>query len=185
MVDIMTLWLPILLSAVIVFIVSSIIHMATPWHKGDYPKLESQDKVMDALRPFAISPGEYMLPKPDSMKDMKSPEFMEKMKKGPVGMLTVWTGSTSMGKPLILWFLYSVVVGIFSAYVAGRALGAGAHYLAVFRFAGVTAFCSYALGLWQQSIWYHRPWGVTIRATIDGLIFALLTAGTFGWLWPR
>ena len=185
MVEIMSLWLPILLSAVIVFIVSSIIHMATPWHKGDYPKLESQDKVMDALRPFSIPPGEYMIPRPENMKDMRSPEFMEKMKKGPVGMITVWTGTTSMGKPLVLWFLFSIVVSIFSAYVAGRALGPGAHYLAVFRFAGVTAFCSYALALWQQSIWYHRALGVTIRSSIDGLLYAALTAGTFGWLWPR
>jgi len=186
MVEIQSLLLPILLSGVFVFVLSSIIHMVTPWHKGDYPKLDAEDKVMDALRPLAIPPGEYMVPRPASMKDMKSPEFAEKMKKGPVFMLSMWkSGQQSMGGPMFLWFVYSLIVGVFAAYVAGRALPVGAHYLAVFRFAGVTAFVGYSLALWQMSIWYHRPWGITIRATVDGLLYALLTAGTFGWLWPH
>jgi len=71
-----------------------------------------------------------------------------------------------------------------AAYIAGRALEPGAHYLSVFRFAGATAFFGYAFALMQQSIWYKRAWGTTFKSTFDGLIYALLTAGTFGWLWP-
>lgn len=180
------LWLPILLSSVIIFIVSSIIHMISPWHKSDYPKLAEEDKVMDALRPLNIPPGDYMIPRPSSMKDMRSPEFMEKMKKGPVMVLTIWAhGQTQMGMMLVLWFLYSTVIGLFAAYVTGRALPIGAAYLPVFRFAGATAFLGYSAALWQMAIWYHRAWSITIKATIDGLIYALLTAGVFGWLWPR
>jgi len=26
---------------------------------------------------------------------------------------------------------------------------------------------------------------MTIKEVVDGLIYGLLTAGTFGWLWPR
>ena len=180
------LWLPILLSSVIVFVVSSIIHMASPWHKGDFPKMQNEDKVMDALRPLAIPPGDYLVPRPASRQDMRSPEFAEKMKKGPVALFTVMpNGPMSMGRNLGLWFFYIVLIGVFSAYVAGRALPPGVHYLRVFRFAGVTAFLSYAVALWQMSIWYHRAWSTTIKLTIDGLIYALLTAGTFGWLWPK
>jgi hypothetical protein len=180
------LWLPILLSSVIVFIVSSIIHMLSPWHKSDYPKLPDEAKVMDALRPLNIPPGDYMIPRPASREDMRSPEFMEKMKKGPVMVFTIWAhGQTQMGMTFVLWFLYSAVIGLFAAYVAGRALPIGATYLHVFRFAGATAFVGYSAALWQLSIWYHRAWSITIKATIDGLIYALLTAGVFGWLWPR
>ncbi len=186
MVDLFSLWLPILLSAVIVFVASSIIHMVLPWHKSDYPKLSSQDKVMDALRPFNITPGEYMVPRPENRDDMRSPEFMEKMKKGPVLMLSVWpNGPITMGTTFVYWFLYCAVISLFAAYVASRALPIGAHYLAVFRFAGVTAFTGYSLALWQLTIWYHRPLSITIKSTVDGLIYALLTAGVFGWLWPR
>jgi hypothetical protein len=180
------LWLPILLSSVIVFVVSSIIHMALPWHKSDYPRVPNEDNVMDALRPFAIPPGDYMIPRPSSGKEMRAPEFLEKIKKGPVIIMTVMpNGMMSMWKNLVLWFLYSVVVGIFVAYVTVHALPPGAGYRQVFRFAGVTAFLGYAAALWQMSIWYHRAWSNTIKATVDGFIYALLTAGTFGWLWPR
>ncbi|MBI1967870.1 MAG: hypothetical protein HYS40_07755 [Gemmatimonadetes bacterium] len=181
-----TLWLPILLSSVIVFVVSSVIHMFLPWHKNDYPKVPNEDRVRDALRSLAIPPGDYMVPRASSTPEMRSPEFAEKLKQGPVMVLTVIpNGPIPMGKSLALWFLYSLAVGVFAAYVAGRALPVGAEYLKVFRFAGVTAFVGYSVALWQMSIWYRRAWSTTIKATVDGLIYALLTAGTFGWLWPR
>lgn len=178
--------LPVLLSAVLVFVVSSIIHMVLPWHKSDYPKVPNEDRVRDALRPLAIPPGDYMVPRPSSTQEMRSPEFLEKMNQGPVMVLTVMpNGPFSMGKNLVLWFVYCAVVGVFAAYVAGSALPPGAPYLRVFQFAGVTAFVGYVLALWQMAIWYRRDWRTTIKATVDGLIYALLTAGTFGWLWPR
>ena len=186
MTRLLLLWLPILLSSAIVFVVSSIIHTLLPWHKNDYTKVPNEDKVRDALRPLDIPPGDYMVPRCSSRQEMRSPEFTEKLKKGPVLMLSVWpNGPASMAKSLVLWFLYSVVVGVFAAYIAGRALPVGAEYLHVFRFAGTTAFLGYSAALWQMSIWYRRPWGTTIKLTVDGLIYALLTAGTFGWLWPQ
>ena len=180
------LWLPILLSAVVVFLASFVFHMLLPWHWGDYLKLPSEDKVMDALRPFGIPAGDYMVPKPNDPKEMKTPEFAAKLAKGPALIMTVFPGGVfNMGKSLLQWFIYCVVVGIFAAYVAGRALPPGSEYLAVFRFAGVTAFIAYSVALWQTSIWYHRALGTTIRSTIDGLVYGLLTAGVFGWLWPH
>lgn len=186
MVALSSLWLPILLSAVAVFILSSIIHMATPWHKDDYPKLPNEDAVADALRPLALQPGDYMLPKAESSKELGTPAFVEKLERGPVLMMTVmpncqWT----MGRNLMLWFVYSLVVGLFSAYLTSRSLGAGTDYLRVFQLAGTTAFAGYALALWQMTIWYHRSAAITLRSTIDGLLYALVTGGMFGWLWPR
>ena len=180
------LWLPILLSAVLVFVVSSAIHMVSPWHKSDYPRVPDEDKLRDALRPLAIPPGDYMVPRPKTREEMRSPEFADKVKRGPNLILTVLpSGPFQMGKNLTLWFLYAAVVGLFAAYVAGRALPAGASVGSVFRFTGVTAFIGYSVALWQMSIWYRRAWSTTIKATVDGLIYALLTAATFGWLWPR
>jgi hypothetical protein len=186
MVPIHALWLPILLSAVFVFVASSIIHMVLRWHRGDYSRVPNEDKLMEALRPLAVPPGDYMIPRPQSMAEMKSPEFADKIRKGPVMVVTFLPNQRmAMGRNLILWFLNAIVVGIFAAYIAGRALPPGAHYLRVFRFAGATAFIGYSVALWQMSIWYRRAWSTTIKSTIDGLIYALLTAGTFGWLWPR
>lgn len=179
------LWLPILLSAIVVFVASSIIHMASPWHKSDYPKMPNEDQVMDALRPLAIPPGDYFFPRPASRQDMSSPAFAEKTKRGPVAVMTVMPGGMSMGRNLGLWFLYCAVMSGFGAYIAGRALPPGTMYLQVFRFVGATTFIGYAAALWQMSIWYRRSWLTTIKATVDGLIYASLTAGVFGWLWPR
>jgi hypothetical protein len=181
------LWLPILLSSVFVFLASSIIHMALPWwHKSDYSKVPNEDKVMDALRPFGIPPGDYMMPKCASMQEMKSPEFTEKTKRGPVMVATFMEcGNPGMGKPLVLWFLYLVLINVFAAYITCHALPIGAAYRQVFRFAGATSFLGYSAALWQLSIWYRRSWVTTIKATIDGLVYCGLTAGTFGWLWPR
>jgi hypothetical protein len=178
------LWLPILLSAVIVFIASSIIHMAPLWHRSDCPPLPDQDRVQDALRPFNLRPGEYMLPRAKDMKSMKAPEFVEKLKRGPVAVMTVMpSGQMSMARPLVQWFIYTVVVSVFAAYVAHATLLPDAPYLQAFRVAGTTAFLAYAVGLWQQSIWYGRPWSTTLKYTLDGLIYGLLAGGTFGWAW--
>jgi hypothetical protein len=180
------LWIPILVSAVIVFVASSLIHMVLPWHKSDYPRMKNEDAVLDALRPLAIPPGDYLIPRPADMADMKTPQFIEKMRRGPVVVFTVLpNGPTAMGKNLAQWFVYIVVVSVFAAYVAGRALAPATPYLNVFRFVGATAFAAYSLALWQMSIWYSRSWVTTMKLTIDGLIYALLTAGAFGWLWPR
>ena len=185
MVGIAALWLPIVLSAVLVFIVSSIIHMMSPWHKNDYPMLANQDRVMDALRPLSIPPGDYFIPRPKDRAEMRDPAFIEKTKRGPVVVFTVFPSAMNMTKNLIGWFVYLLVVGLFAAYVAGRALPAGSPYLSVFRFVGVTAFLAYALALWQMTIWYNRALMTSVKVTVDGLIYGLLTAGMFGWLWPK
>jgi hypothetical protein len=185
MVSLMALWVPILLSAVLVFVISSVIHMLLPYHRTDFGKVPAEDDVMNALRGFSIPPGDYVIPCAGSSKEMGTPEFIEKTTKGPVAFMTVIpSGPPKMGKSLVQWFGYCIVVGIFAAYVTGRALEPGADYLAVFRFAGCTAFVGYALALWQNSIWYKRAWGTTLKSTFDGLVYALVTAGAFGWLWP-
>jgi len=185
MVPLTALLIPIALSAVFVFLASFLLHMVIPWHKGDLDRLPDEDRVMDALRPFALRPGNYAMPMAGGAAEMKNPAFIEKMKKGPVAFLTVGESAPpTMGKQLTLWFLYCILIGIFAGYIAGRALGPGADYLDVFRFAGTTAFAGYSLALMHESIWWKRKWSATIKSMIDGLIYASLTAGTFGWLWP-
>ncbi len=186
MVSLTALWLPILVSTVLVFIASSIIHMVLTYHQTDYAQVPSEDEVMAALRPFQIPPGDYVIPHAGSTEAMKSPEFAERVTKGPVAFMTVLpSGMFTIGKSLVQWFIYCLVVGVFAGYVASRAgLGDGGEYLSVFRFVGTVAFVGYGLGLVQSSIWYHRSWRTTGKALFDALIYALVTAGTFGWLWP-
>jgi hypothetical protein len=186
MVGVTTLWLPILLSAVVVFIASSIIHMVLGYHRSDYGKLPNEDKVLEGLREQGVSPGNYAFPHMSGMKEMGTPEGLEKCKKGPVGVINIIpNGPPPMGKYLTMWFLYSVVVSFFVAYVAGSTLARDAEYLSVFRLVGTVAFLSYSAAQASDSIWKGQAWSTTVKHIVDGLIYGLLTAGVFGWLWPR
>ena len=184
MVPLASLWLPILLSAVVVFLASAILHMVFRYHFNDFRKLPREDEVMAAVGAFDLPPGEYAMPYCASASGMKDPDFVEKMKRGPAGFVTIrQAGQAGMGKELLWWFVYCVIVSVFAGYVTSRSVGADADYLAVFRLTGTVAFAAYALGLWQDSIWYSRSVSTSVKNTFDGLVYALLTAGVFGWLW--
>lgn len=183
MVPVMSLWAPILLSAVLVFVASSIFHMVLPYHRSDFRKVPAEDELMESLRRLGVPPGNYVMPHAGSPRAMKDPAFIEKKKRGPVAVLTVMR-NPSMAASLIQWFFYCAVASVFAAYIAGRALGPGEEYLSVFRFAGCTAFVGYGLALWQNSIWYKIAWSTTLKSNFDSLIYGLLTGGVFGWLWP-
>ncbi len=186
MVPIHALWLPIVVSAAIVFVLSWIMHMLLPLHRADYKKVASEDALMDAMRSLNVAPGDYMVPSPPGPAAMKDPAFKAKLEKGPVVMMTVMKyAAGNMGISLAQWFAYLLLVGVFAAYVSGRALGHDAEYLRIFRFAGCTSFIAYTIALWQDAIWYQRSWGTVFRYTFDGFVYSLMTAGTFGWLWPR
>jgi hypothetical protein len=179
------LWLPIIISAVGVFIASSLIHMVLKYHQNDFRRVPSEDQLIEDLRRANLAPGEYAVPHAATPRDMDDPAYIEKATRGPVALLTVVpNGKPSMTKPLALWFLFSLIVSLTAGYVAGRALAPGAEYLEVFRFVGTTALAAYVFGLWQQSIWFGRPWSTTLKSSFDGVVYALLTAGVFGWLWP-
>jgi len=179
------LWLPILLSSVFVFIASSIIHMATPLHKGDFKKLPGEEAVLETLRGQKVAPGEYMFPCAASMKDAGTPEMIEKYNRGPCGFMTVVPdGPAPMTKNLILWFVNSLLISVFVAYVANLALPAGVYYLKVFQITGTVGIVGYAIGEVQNSIWKGRSWGITFKFIVSGIIYGLITAGVFGWLWP-
>ncbi len=185
MVPLTSLWLPVVLSAVIVFLASFLFHMVLTYHRSDLRKVPKEEEVMASLRPFNLPPGDYGMPLAPTPAAMKDPGFIAKMKAGPILLMTVLPpGPPSMTQSLILWFLYCVVVSVFAGYIGGRALGPGAEYLDVFRFVGTSAFMGYGLGLLQNSIWYKRNWMTTLKGVADGLVYGLLTAGTFGWLWP-
>ena len=184
-VSLMSLWVPILVAAVLVFVVSSVIHMMLKYHQTDFLALPGEAQAMEALRPLNIPPGDYVIPHAGSMEVMKTPEFQAKAEAGPVMFVTVLpNGVPGMGASLLLWFVYCIVVGLFAGYVGSRTLAPGTGYLEVFQATGTVAFAGYGLALLQGSIWYKRKWSATWKSVFDALIYGLVTGGTFGWLWP-
>jgi hypothetical protein len=186
MVGLSALWVPIVVSAVFVLIALLILHMMPGWHKRDMTALPGEDKVMETLRGLNVQPGDYRFPYGITVAEMEAPAFVQKMKSGPVGIMSIQpNGEINMGKLLGQWFVYSLVIAVIVAYVTGRTRAQGAPYLEVFRVSGTVTFCCYSVAHWQNWIWWGKSTRFTLTNTIDGLIYALLTAGAFGWLWPR
>ncbi|MCB0278932.1 MAG: hypothetical protein KDD94_05490 [Calditrichaeota bacterium] len=177
------LWLPIVLSAIFVWITSAIIWMAMPHHKSDFHKLPDEEAARDTLGKQNLSPGFYVVPfamGPDAQK----PENQKKFEEGPNLYITaVPKGLPAMGKAIGQSVIFYLIVAVFVAYVLSHSLSADASYLAVFRIAGTIAFMAHSFALIPQSIWFGKPWGSTFKDMADALIYGLLTGGTFGWLW--
>jgi hypothetical protein len=186
MVGIAALWLPIVVSAAFVFVALMVIHMMPGWHRDDMAAVPGEDKVMEAMRGLNVQPGDYRFPFGRTVAEMTTPEFEAKMKAGPVGNMSILpNGDMKMGKMMGQWFVYSLVIAGIVAYVTGRTHAQGAPYLEVFRVSGAVTFCCYSVAHWQNWIWWGKGTRFTLTYTIDGVIFALVTAGTFGWLWPK
>ncbi len=185
MISLFALWMPILLAAVAAFLISFVTHMVLKYHNSNFDKVPDEDGVMDALRPFNIPAGDYMFPGCVDQKTRETDEYKARLAKGPVAIMTVYpNGEFAMGKTLVQWFIYCVLVSVFVAYVTRMTLEPGTEYLTVSRVASVVAFMGYGLALMQNSIWFNRKWSTTLKSLFDSLLYALFTGGIFGWLWP-
>jgi hypothetical protein len=183
---ILDLWLAILLAAVFVFIVSSILHMCVPIHKSDFQGLPNEEAVLESMRAANVEPGAYMFPHCESMQDLAKPEMVEKYNQGPVGhMVVLPNGPFAMGKSLLHWFAFCIVVSLMTGYATSIGLGKGADGMLVFRSTFVISFLTYGVSAATNSIWKGVTWIVTCKFFFDGLMYALATAGTFAWLWPE
>jgi hypothetical protein len=186
MVSLLALWLPILVATVLVFVASNIVWMVLPHHKSDTRKLPDEAAALETLGKQGLKPGVYRFPAADSMAQMKEPAFTAKLEKGPVGYLTILpSGPFGMGKQMAGWTIHILVMSFLVAYVASRTLAPGAPYLAVFRLVGTVAILAYAGAQAPHAIWWGKPWSNTWKEIADGVLYGLVTAGAFGWLWPR
>ncbi|HUL94744.1 MAG TPA: hypothetical protein VLT89_01975 [Usitatibacter sp.] len=179
------LWMPIVLSAVLVFVASSLIHMVFKWHNGDYRSFANEDQVRDALRAAGASPGVYVTPHVTDMKEMGRPEVLKKFVDGPIAVVTLRpNGPPRMGPMLGQWFGFSAVVAALVAYVASKTLPVGAGFFSVCREVGVMTLLAYAGGSVIDGIWWGKPWGSVAKETLDAIIYGTLSALAFAWLWP-
>lgn len=152
-------------------------------HHKDYLPLPDEESLAGPMRRAQLTPGNYIYSCLTDPKQMASPQAREQYQQGPVVLVTVFpNGPPAMAKYLLQWFLFCVFVSILVAYLTGRAMAPGAGYLAVFRIAATAAFMGYVASYAIESIWKGWSWSSTLRSAADGVVYALLTAGIFGWL---
>ena len=178
-----SLWLPILLSGIAVFFVSSLIWAVIQWHSADWQPLPDEDAVRSALKGCAV--GEYAAPHAADNAAKASEEWQSRYREGPVAMITIMPhGELNMGGQLIRWFLYCILIAVLVGYLAGIVLPPGADYMKVFQVTATTTFLAYGGGTGMNMIWFGATTGRAARDLLDALIYGLVTAGFFGWLWP-
>jgi hypothetical protein len=179
------LWLPIVVSAVVVFILSALAWTVMPHHKKDFTGLPNADAVQAVMRENPPTPGQYAIPWVSERTAMEDPKVKEQMQRGPRAYITIVpNGMPAMGPMMAKSVVFYLIVSLLVAYVTWHAVQPGAEYLAVFRIAGTVASMSYILATVPDAIWFGRPWGNFGRQALDGLVFGLATGGVFGWLWP-
>jgi len=179
-----SLWLPVVVAAVAVWIVSAILHMALKYHMADYKKLPDEETIAGALRKESLAPGYYFLPYTMGS-SMKDPAVVKRFQDGPVAFITVLkNGPPAFGKSLGQWLLLCFLVSFVVAYIARHTLTPATDGLTVMRITGAIAFAGYGLGYLQDSIWRGIPWSNTLRGIADAIVYAIVTGLVFRWLWP-
>jgi hypothetical protein len=185
MVALTSLWLPILLAAVFVFIASSLVHMVFKWHNADYRKLPNEEDARGVLGKAALAPGQYSVPHCLGPKEMQDPAIQRRFTEGPVAMLWVLpNGLPNMGKMLGQWFALNLLVAFLIAYVAAHTLSAGAAPMHVLRVTASIGFIAYAIGSISDGIWFGKPWAAVAKDLLDALIYGFAGGAAFAWLWP-
>ena len=184
-ISIASLWLPIVLSAVIVFAAAIVVWMVLPHHKTDWAGIPNEGSLLEALRGLGLGRGQYIFPRGMTSEGRKDPDAKADVERGPAGYLVlIEPGPPNMGKNLGLYFLFNLGVSLMVGYLASRTLAAGTEYLQVFRVAATIGFLAYGAAEIPGAIWYGRSWSSTLKTLIDALVFGLLMGGVFGWLWP-
>jgi hypothetical protein len=184
MTPLVQLWLPVLVSAVVVFVASFLAWMVLPHHKKDIKTLPDEKALTDHLRKLNLPPGTYMWPGCQPGQDMKSEEYCARYNAGPWGTMNVVGRKPSFARNLVLTFLLYIVVSIFVGYVTSLAREPGASFLPVFRLAGATAVLGYCAGSIPGAIFTGKPGRFVLTDFIDGVVYGLLTGVMFGLFWP-
>lgn len=179
------LWIPILASGFAVFVMSALVWTVLPNHKKEFAPIPNEDAVMADLRASGVPAGRYVIPWFAEGEIMKTPEGRAKVEAGPIAYITIAPrGLPNMGRNMALSLVSSIIISVFVAYLGWHTLPAGSEYLHVFRITGTATFMANALGYMSESVWFARPWKSFAMQCVDSLLYALVAAGVFGWLWP-
>ena len=181
-----SLWLPVVVSAVAVWLVSAVLHMVLKYHRADFRPLTDESEVAPALRKAVPGPSVYILPHCPEMSQLKDPAFVKKFEEGPVALITVLkSGPPNMGKNLVQWLLFCFLVSFTVGYVARNTLGFETDPETILQITGAVAFVGYGYGRFQDSIWHGIPWSNSLRGLIDAAVYAVVTGLVFRFLWPE
>lgn len=175
-----SLALPIVLSAVALFFASFISWMVLQLHKHDWKQLENEDVFMAAAAKCNMPDGSYMFPGCKSEAERQTDEYKRKYEAGPRGVMTILP-KVNMGQNLGLTFAYFLVVSAMLGYLGTIALKPGDEFMKVFRFVSTAGLMTFLSAMVQHAIWF-RP--RIVGHVIESIAYAAISAAIFASLWP-
>lgn len=170
--------LGVVLGALTLFVWGMISWMILPWHNSTMRKLPEEQLISDTLKTVVTEPGFYIFPhdiNAAGQRDQK--EWVEKHKKGPVGILAYSPfGKEPMGP---INFIVEILAQLITAGLVMFVLNSCRERVASL---GGRVFLTALLGLligvavqipyWN---WFHFPLNFTVVAMADNIVsFALL-----------
>ncbi len=177
---ILSLTLPIVLSAVALFFASFLSWMVLKLHEKDWSKLKNEDELMEALKKCEIPEGSYMFPCAGSQAEMQSEAFQQRYAAGPRGILTILP-RTNFGQNLALNFTFFLAASFGLGLLASMAFQRGAADVSVFAFVFVAAYMTFLTAMVPQAIWFRAR---IVGHVIESAAYAAVTAVVFTLLWP-
>lgn len=186
MISIMSLWAPILLSSVLVFVAAGLLWTALPVHRLDWRPIPGQERLFEAIRAIGLGRGQYAFPHMLTPEGAKNPDVMKQMEEGPVGFLVLKEpGPPNMTKQLGLYLVFVLVVTYMIAYLVSVSMPRGAPFVDVMRAVTTATVLAHGAAEVPGAIWFGRTWKSVLKSVlIDALIYGLITGAVFGWLWP-
>ena len=183
--DLLTpLWLPILLSAVVVWVASAIVWMALPHHKRDFIALPDEDGFMEHVRKSGLGPGNYVFPDFRGRDAMKSEKVCKALESGPVGHLSLWPTPLTMGGKMVATFVVFLVVSTLIAYLTRVALPGAAPFGKVFQVATTAGVLAYCFSFIPNAVWFGAYRRTIVAGIVDGVVYGVITGAIFAWRWP-
>jgi len=174
------LWLPIVVTAVVLFFASFVAWMILPHHFGDRSKLDKENEFMDHLRDLNVQPGNYLFPYAASGKEMGSQEHQKRYAKGPRGTINIYS-MPNTGANLFCTLLFFLVTATIIGYVAWEALEgwdpAKVTFLKVFQIVGAVGVLTYSSAGILNGIWFKKK---LVTDIVDGIVYGIITGLIFG-----
>ena len=179
------LWIPIVVSAVVVLVASFVSQLIIGRYAAEWKELPEEEATIEHLQKSGIGPGQYLFPgrSPKSSQDLEETR-QQRMNSGPWGTVNIWARQPSMGRNLLQSFVFYLVTSFFVAYLATLALEPGAEFSPVFQVTGTAAILAYAFGGIPNAIWFGSHLRSALMDVINGIVHGLLTGTIFGMLWP-
>ena len=180
-VELISLFFPVLLTTVALFISGFLCWAILPNHKPDWQKLPNEDEFLDAIAELNLPRGNFAYPHAMDQQSMESDTYKRAVERGTFGTVQVWGEAPKMGTNLIRQVVYLLVTNSCLAYLSTLALPAGADFMQVFRFVATAALLTFTVAVVPGTIWFkNRLTGYLI----DGVIQAVIVGAIFGSMWP-